>query len=276
MISPVTNSEGAAVRRSTYDERNYLRAKSFFGVGGRPTLERSQLAAGWTLTYDDLGRETETALIGLQLGHSGPKGSTRVGWEGTDEPLPDGNWPLLAASDVAYGEQNQIPRAMTRADMDAVRDAFVATRGARQLERAFGLARDGTAKVQRGADVPMERRAALVGDAVHAHAVVAVDAHARAGRIGRLDIDVMTGDALVRPVDHERARARATYGQRPFRGQRQRALAGRHAQRDRELGDYRRWRHDRRDRSRRRRACREPSSTALRYSRSASSCRPTR
>jgi anthraniloyl-CoA monooxygenase len=39
-----------------------------------------------------------TALIGLQLGHSGPKGSTRVGWEGTDEPLPDGNWPLLAAS----------------------------------------------------------------------------------------------------------------------------------------------------------------------------------
>jgi anthraniloyl-CoA monooxygenase len=68
-----------------------------------------------------------TALIGLQLGHSGPKGSTRVGWEGTDEPLPDGNWPLLAASDVAYGEQNQIPRAMTRADMDAVRDAFVAS-----------------------------------------------------------------------------------------------------------------------------------------------------
>ena len=68
-----------------------------------------------------------TALIGLQLGHSGPKGSTRVGWEGTDEPLPDGNWPLLAASDVAYGEQNQTPRAMTRADMDAVRDAFVAS-----------------------------------------------------------------------------------------------------------------------------------------------------
>jgi anthraniloyl-CoA monooxygenase len=46
-----------------------------------------------------------------------PKGSTQLGWEHTDEPLPDpaANWPLLAASAVPYGEQNQVPRAMTRA-----------------------------------------------------------------------------------------------------------------------------------------------------------------
>ncbi|RYF32735.1 MAG: bifunctional salicylyl-CoA 5-hydroxylase/oxidoreductase [Comamonadaceae bacterium] len=68
-----------------------------------------------------------SAKIGVQLGHSGPKGSTQVGWEGTDEPLPNGNWPLLAASALAYGEQNQLPIAMTRADMDAMRDAFVAS-----------------------------------------------------------------------------------------------------------------------------------------------------
>jgi anthraniloyl-CoA monooxygenase len=72
-----------------------------------------------------------TALIGLQLGHSGPKGSTQVGWEQADEPLPAGgphaNWPLLAASSVAYGPRNQIPAAMTRADMDRIRDAFVAS-----------------------------------------------------------------------------------------------------------------------------------------------------
>ncbi|KQO26211.1 salicylyl-CoA 5-hydroxylase [Acidovorax sp. Leaf76] len=68
---------------------------------------------------------SSTAKIGLQLGHSGPKGSTRVGWEGTDEPLPDGNWPLLAASALAYGEQNQAPAAMTRADMDRMTAAFV-------------------------------------------------------------------------------------------------------------------------------------------------------
>jgi anthraniloyl-CoA monooxygenase len=65
------------------------------------------------------------ARIGLQLGHSGPKGSTRVGWEDSDEPLAEGNWPLMAASAVAYGAQNQTPRAMTRADMDTLTAQFV-------------------------------------------------------------------------------------------------------------------------------------------------------
>jgi anthraniloyl-CoA monooxygenase len=66
------------------------------------------------------------ARIGIQIGHAGPKGSTQVGWEQIDEPLADGNWPLLAPSAVAFGPNNQVPRAMTRADMDRVRDDFVA------------------------------------------------------------------------------------------------------------------------------------------------------
>jgi anthraniloyl-CoA monooxygenase len=78
---------------------------------------------------------SSNAKLGLQLGHSGPKGSTQLGWELTDEPLvtPTGkpgdapNWPLLAASAVAYGAQNQVPRAMTRDDMDAMTAAFVAS-----------------------------------------------------------------------------------------------------------------------------------------------------
>ena len=65
------------------------------------------------------------ASICLQLGHAGPKGSTRLGWEGMDAPLEGGNWPLLGASAVAWAAGNQVPRAMDRADMDAVRDAFV-------------------------------------------------------------------------------------------------------------------------------------------------------
>jgi anthraniloyl-CoA monooxygenase len=69
--------------------------------------------------------KTSSAKLGLQLGHSGPKGSTQLGWEATDEPLAQGNWPLLAASAVPYGEQNQIPKAMTRADMDRITAAFV-------------------------------------------------------------------------------------------------------------------------------------------------------
>ena len=63
--------------------------------------------------------------MGLQLGHSGPKGSTQVGWEQTDEPLAAGNWPLIAASAVAFGPTNQTPSAMTRPDMDRVTAEFV-------------------------------------------------------------------------------------------------------------------------------------------------------
>ena len=65
------------------------------------------------------------AKMGIQLGHSGPKGSTQVGWESTDEPLPAGNWSLLAASAVAFGPTNQTPQAMTRLDMDRVTAEFV-------------------------------------------------------------------------------------------------------------------------------------------------------
>ncbi len=67
------------------------------------------------------------AKICLQLGHSGAKGSTQLGWETMDAPLPDGNWPLVAASDVAWSEGNARPTALTRREMDTIRDEFVAT-----------------------------------------------------------------------------------------------------------------------------------------------------
>ena len=102
-----------------------------------PTPE-GRITPGCTGLYDDRQSAAfkrivdfvhgqSSAAIGLQLGHSGPKGSTQVGWEGTDEPLTTGNWPLLAASALPYGEQNQAPAAMTRTDMDTLRDQFVAS-----------------------------------------------------------------------------------------------------------------------------------------------------
>jgi anthraniloyl-CoA monooxygenase len=66
------------------------------------------------------------AKICMQLGHSGAKGSTRVGWEGNDVPLDEGNWPVMAASEIAWSPVNQVPTAMTSADMDRVREEFVA------------------------------------------------------------------------------------------------------------------------------------------------------
>ncbi|HTK01225.1 MAG TPA: bifunctional salicylyl-CoA 5-hydroxylase/oxidoreductase [Bordetella sp.] len=67
------------------------------------------------------------ARIGIQLGHAGRKGSTQLGWEQMDYPLPSGNWPLLSASPLPYmPDVSQTPRAMTREDMDRVCADFVA------------------------------------------------------------------------------------------------------------------------------------------------------
>ena len=65
------------------------------------------------------------ARIALQLAHAGRKGSTHRLWEGIDEPLPDGNWPLISASAIPYHPYSQVPKAMDRRDMDMVRDQFV-------------------------------------------------------------------------------------------------------------------------------------------------------
>jgi len=81
--------------------------------------------AAWTRIVDFV-HANSAAKICLQLGHSGAKGSTKVGWEGNDVPLDENNWPVMSASDVPWSPANQVPRPMTRADMDMVRDQFVA------------------------------------------------------------------------------------------------------------------------------------------------------
>ena len=81
--------------------------------------------AAWKRIVDFVHAESE-AKICCQLGHSGGKGSTQLGWEEMDAPLKDGNWPVMAASATAWSERNQTARAMDRADMDRVRDQFVA------------------------------------------------------------------------------------------------------------------------------------------------------
>jgi anthraniloyl-CoA monooxygenase len=76
--------------------------------------------------------------VGAQLGHSGRKGSTKLMWEGIDEPLASGNWEVIGPSPIPYSPRNQVPREMTRADMDAVLAEFEwAARGA--LRAGFDL-----------------------------------------------------------------------------------------------------------------------------------------
>jgi anthraniloyl-CoA monooxygenase len=93
---------------------------------GCPGLWNAAQRDGWKRIVDHVHASTD-AKIGLQLGHAGPKGSTNAPWDGdgADRPLPAGNWPLIAPSALPYLEDGQVPRAMTRADTDRVRDDFV-------------------------------------------------------------------------------------------------------------------------------------------------------
>ena len=77
--------------------------------------------------------ERTPAMLGLQLGHAGRKGATKLLWEGMDQPLPSGGWPLIAPSALPYFPHSQVPKAMDRTDMDRVKSDFVKAteRGAR-------------------------------------------------------------------------------------------------------------------------------------------------
>ncbi|WP_445527370.1 bifunctional salicylyl-CoA 5-hydroxylase/oxidoreductase [Streptomyces cyslabdanicus] len=91
-------------------------------------------AEAWRRITDFVHGQAPDTAIGVQLGHSGRKGSTRLMWEGIDEPLPEGNWPLVAASPLPYRPDSQIPRPLTRAQLTDVREQFTAA--ARRAARA--------------------------------------------------------------------------------------------------------------------------------------------
>ena len=74
----------------------------------------------------DFVHDRSGSKIGIQLGHSGRKGSTRLMWEGIDQPLPEGNWPVVGPSPIPYSAANQTPRALDREDLDKIKEEFVA------------------------------------------------------------------------------------------------------------------------------------------------------
>jgi anthraniloyl-CoA monooxygenase len=82
--------------------------------------------AGYWARVVDFVHERTSARIGLQIGHSGRKGSTKLMWEGDTEPLDEGNWEVVAPSPLPYRPGSQVPHEVTRADMDLIRDQHVA------------------------------------------------------------------------------------------------------------------------------------------------------
>jgi anthraniloyl-CoA monooxygenase len=91
---------------------------------GCPGLYAPEHEAAWTRLVDFVHAETD-AKICCQIGHSGRKGSTQLGWEEMDAPLPEGNWETLSASAIPWSDRNPVPKEMTRADMEAVTAQFV-------------------------------------------------------------------------------------------------------------------------------------------------------
>src|SRR5262250_1522803 len=89
--------------------------------------------AAWKRIVDFVHAQSNTKFC-LQLGHAGRKGATKLMWEGIDEPLPEGAWPIVSASPLPYFPYSAMPRAMTRADMEAVIADYVAA--TRRAERA--------------------------------------------------------------------------------------------------------------------------------------------
>jgi anthraniloyl-CoA monooxygenase len=91
------------------------------GCTGLYTDEHEQ---AWKRLVDFVHAETD-AKIAIQLGHSGPKGSTQLGWEESDAPLAKDNWEIVGASAVPWSTENQMPRELDRAGMNRIRDEFV-------------------------------------------------------------------------------------------------------------------------------------------------------
>lgn len=102
-------------------------------------LWNEEQAAGWRRLVEFVHMNS-AAKVGIQIGHAGRKGATKLAWEGIDQPVSDGGWPLISASAIPYLKNSDMPRAMDRADMDRVKADHVravelaATTGADWLE----------------------------------------------------------------------------------------------------------------------------------------------
>ncbi|MCP4821274.1 MAG: bifunctional salicylyl-CoA 5-hydroxylase/oxidoreductase, partial [Shimia sp.] len=93
---------------------------------GCPGLYHPDHEAGWKRLVDFVHAETDAHLC-CQIGHSGRKGSTQIGWEEMNAPLASDNWDLVSASAIPWSSTNATPREINRAEMDEVRDQFVAS-----------------------------------------------------------------------------------------------------------------------------------------------------
>ena len=95
-------------------------------TSGCPGLYSPEHEEGWARLTNFVHAHTD-AKICCQIGHSGRKGSTQLGWEMMDAPLVDRNWDIVSASAIPWSDINATPRAIAKSEMDQIRDEFVAS-----------------------------------------------------------------------------------------------------------------------------------------------------
>ncbi|MFE6802126.1 bifunctional salicylyl-CoA 5-hydroxylase/oxidoreductase [Streptomyces sp. NPDC057681] len=105
------------------------------GCAGLYTPEQ---ATAWRRITEFAHTQAPGTAVGVQLGHSGRKGSTKLMWEGIDEPLPDGNWPLVAASPLPYKPGSQTPHELAAGELADVREQFTSA-ALRAADAGFDL-----------------------------------------------------------------------------------------------------------------------------------------
>ncbi len=92
---------------------------------GCPGIYTAEQKAGWKRIADWIHAHSD-AKFAMQLGHAGAKASTRLAWDGTDLPLEEGNWPIVAASEQQYLPGiSQVAKALTPAEMETIKQQFV-------------------------------------------------------------------------------------------------------------------------------------------------------
>ena len=100
-------------------------------------LYMDEHVTAWRRLVEFVKRFT-SAKTGIQLGHAGRKGATRLDWEGPNEPLDEGGWPIVSASPIGFFEHSPVPAELDEAGMDAlVRDFERAT--AMAVEAGFDM-----------------------------------------------------------------------------------------------------------------------------------------
>jgi len=91
---------------------------------GCPGIYNDTQVAAWKRIADFIHRQSK-AKFALQLGHCGRKGSSKLGWEGMDDPLDDGNWDVYSASPLAFFDHMHLPKEITRSQMEVVLADYV-------------------------------------------------------------------------------------------------------------------------------------------------------